>query len=320
MFTTAYTTSPLAGYGMTTERTAIKQEWLLNGSRGMIRPLHAEHHENGIGLNGDKDKRYVAKVLVDGNANIPLFAHPLDVEVEPGLIFTIIDCRGLVSVGYEGDVRVKAHMEYEFNATRAALSSEWLKNCESEFSAVGNGGDFPALIFSRWIAETVSRRFGLETDSQLRLQVLAAHHFMSMHCDNTKPLTEKERVYMQMKITRVTRLPASVVTDVLSDLEWNKDIKDFINNIKELSQSARLEDFTEFALITILKNSWFGKNASEILAMSLEFPPVFNAIVYSALSESGYNKTNIGQLAKQEAKSQSAAAYLTEISHTLKKG
>jgi hypothetical protein len=55
-------------------------------------------------------------------------------------------------------------------------------------------------------------------------------------------------------------------------------------------------------LITILKSSWFGNNAAELLAVSLEHPPTWVSLVYTSLSERSFKNANLSKIVERYGK------------------
>lgn len=74
-------------------------------------------------------------------------------------------------------------------------------------------------------------------------------------------------------------------------------IKDFCAQVKEITENNRLQAFEEGILVNLLIASWFGTNAREMIAVALEHPPTWIALVYAAFTEKSYKNTVISKIA-----------------------
>jgi hypothetical protein len=60
------------------------------------------------------------------------------------------------------------------------------------------------------------------------------------------------------------------VTNILEPIEFLPNVDALVETIKEHGNSLRYEQFNTAFLYTIINGSWFGSNAKEVLAVSLE--------------------------------------------------
>ena len=58
-------------------------------------------------------------------------------------------------------------------------------------------------------------------------------------------------------------------------------------------------------LYNALGNSWFGSNKTELISVALEHPPTWVAMIYTAVNDRGYRKSQIGAIALNSARKQS---------------
>jgi hypothetical protein len=67
-------------------------------------------------------------------------------------------------------------------------------------------------------------------------------------------------------------------------------------------ENVRLAKFNSAILLSVMANSWYGTNAKEIISISLEHPPTWIALVYTALSEKTFKSSAIFKAADRLGK------------------
>ena len=73
------------------------------------------------------------------------------------------------------------------------------------------------------------------------------------------------------------------------------NITEFCSTVQNVLENVRLKDFSMGMLVTLIGNSWFGVNANKILAIALEHPPTWLAVMGSAINYKGYKNTTIAK-------------------------
>lgn len=308
MFTNPYDTTSNQGAMVEVTARKIAEDWTLNKGNGAVRHL-------------DSNSPNKLFMVIDGNALIPLFEHPMTVQLDSSLAI-VGDLRGTVSIDNGGRISVRSMPTFEFNRTRLTLQRNWMAGdvwSGTDSALVPDTSDrsildYPCVIFSRWLSETLTRRLGLAIDTQLRVQVLAAFHYISMHKHYTgEPVNAMELVGVVRKIQTATRVPPEAISEMIDDLPFHRNIADFIRNIVERTGSPRLEGMDVASLFSFLKGSWSGRNPSEIISTALEYPPLFMTMAYMGLKEPGFKSTNIGTLCKMEARNTAAVSFIETI-------
>ena len=306
MFNTPYDTTAMVGHTTDTVRQKIMEDYALNSGTGAVR-----NFEGDI-----PNKLYM---VIDGNALIPLFEHPVVVNL--GNSYGVVaDMRGTVAVDRTGKLSVRSMPTYEFNKTRLSLQRNWLSGDASTPDTLvldtsdRQIADFPCVIFSRWVSETLTRRLGLTIDTQLRVQVLSAFHYISMHKNITgEPVSDMELVGVIRKIQVATRIPPDTIAEIVDQLPFFKNVGELMHYVEERTGSPRLEGIDVASLFSFLKGSWSGRNPSEVIAVAMEYPPLFMAMCYMGLKEPGFKSTNIGTLCKMEARNTAAVAFIESV-------
>jgi hypothetical protein len=71
-------------------------------------------------------------------------------------------------------------------------------------------------------------------------------------------------------------------------------------------------------LLTIVRNSWFGTNAKDYIAVALEHPPTWMAIVYTAIVERTYKNSMIYRVAEKAGKRGGAEEFIKNYTALVK--
>lgn len=236
--------------------------------------------------------------------DIPFFAHPMEVVVRDSATkenksYVVSDVRMMLARrGLSGDVsegvfRIRNHGEYMFSVCRTALSTAWL----TERPGVLRDISFvPAGIFSSWIAEAVSSRRALDAKDHQSILVIAGIFYQSLFMEGSS-FAEEDKPKIAQAVMRATHAPSTVVFDFLEKIDRMGSIADFCYWCRELLENPGLKDFNEGALVTILGNTWYGTNAKEILAVALEHPPTWLALVFYSFTERSFKNSTISRIA-----------------------
>lgn len=237
--------------------------------------------------------------MTDSEMSIPVFAHPLYVSMQQlrgssNESYLLSDARGymgLKPLDHNGKLTIKGHTEFDFVRYRTLLSAWWYKGNIDSFKYLS-----PILIsiYSKWLSESISRRFGLDPQDQLLISILSAYFYQSLFYSETF-FDESITVKMAKSIAQATYADIELVLDVMDQAREMKDLHDLCKAIVAVTDNPRLSDFNAPLLITLIATSWFGSNAREIAAVALEHIPTFITMVYSCLTDRGYGKTPIAK-------------------------
>lgn len=248
--------------------------------------------------------------IVPGLAEIPPFIHPITIEETSKRKTVIVDTRNSMRLQRDGDVSIQSLLDYNFSVARGILQCLW--NDENERVAVRNVGIIPMRLFARWITNNISIRRSLTLDAQLRVSIISAYFYFSLF---TSPddyhMADADLSRCVSNIAKATFADAKMVYDIIGDnpkqmtIPLLMNVGEFCNALVNHSQSLSLENMDSSFLYTVTGGSWFGANSREILAVALEHPPTWLAIVYTAAYERGYRNTSIGRMVQDLRKDDS---------------
>ena len=311
MFNSAYETRPCTMYRMDEVYKSLQLALVSNDS-AITRPVP---HIFATGQ-GHEDIIAIPHMVVDGAVGIPIFVHPVVIELpsqdkKHKAVEIVVDGRDVTKRDYNDNWKPTVYGEYSFLRTRLALQARWSANIlATEHGAPTH--HFAMRIYARWITDLLSRRFNLDLDNAVRTQALAGFMYLSMH-QPKKELKDYDMVDIAMKISRACSIPTAIASEVLTDLEYFSNVEDFTDAISTRIPSSRVSDLTPVVLYGILRGSWFGKNASELVSVAVEHPPTFDALIHAAAGSSSLQRTVLGTLVKAELRDRDAESFVQGI-------
>lgn len=236
-------------------------------------------------------------------SNIPSFAHPIEITAlhSSKREYLAIDVRPYVRVldnNGEVQVSIKNKTEYTLARARLAAAKIWLTSGPEVLSGFSS---LPCSIFSSWISENVAHRFMLDPLDQLRLAVVAAFYYQTLFVTEHEFNAEQRDKFNAVCI-KALRAPAKIVFETTDKISKLENITDFCETVKTILENPRLENFNAGLLVTILKGTWFGTNAAEMLGVSLEYPPTWISLVYASMSERTYRDSNLAKISERFSK------------------
>lgn len=258
------------------------------------------------------------------NKDIPLFSHPFptylnaDTKILGETPFILLDIRGVAKVGRTGELKLTNPTEYEFLLVRGLLTYFWYQNDPRDLV---NLGEIAPAIFTRWLAQSITRRLGLSPAEQVQVTVVALFYWYSLFTPNEEigegaiPEGEKRRIIT--KLNAISSIPSSMSFELADKLSYMPTLKDFVQGLKDVVQSPRMERLSEGLLMSMLGGSWFGFNAKEVVAVALEHPPTFLAILHMALKDRSYKKSMLGTLAYDHDKRGRGEEFSRNVNHLL---
>jgi hypothetical protein len=233
------------------------------------------------------------------NKHIKPFAHPLVIDrpggrsADTSTKIVVVDARTIARTDQSGSL--VGDMDFRYTEVRAKLMDKvWLQNAPLDLL---NSGDLPMRVFSRMFAENMQRRMNLSLDVQLRIQIIVAYYYICLFHDKIEN-DEDVMLANAKRISRSTGINLPKVLEVLEHVSAPFNIEKLALMLAEHGGSVRLQNMSAAIIYTMLGGIWFGSNATENVAVALEHPPTFCAMLYSALNDRSYRKTILSEVAK----------------------
>lgn len=258
--------------------------------------------------------RFFLGLITPKTTNIPPFGHPI-ILVHPvngdqivelrdakssieADIRTYVDVRNFTRLTRDGEIEVTSKLDYEVALYRGALSAWWAMQPTYDLLGLGN---FQVTMFTRWIVEQLNRKLALPSETQLLATIITAYYYLCLFVEEDT-LREEDKIKMAKQIASSTFFSVEQVLNVIEPLPLLNDIQAYTDALVNHTESIRFERFNPVLLYGILGNSWFGLNSKEMVAVAIEHPPTFIAMLYAAAKEYGYRNTIIGRVIHDNAK------------------
>lgn len=282
IFKTAYDTSVCRGY----DQRAINDSIVKSLIQGQTQPVKKDIF-----------------AVVEGNLAKP-FPHPFYTTESNRNHGFAIDVRQYLKdssvSGEELNIRIRNKSEYELLINRAILNKVFLIDY-NELTYIHPG---LMTIYAEWISSNIGKRFALDYREMTIIKSLCALYYLSLFT-HEKDWNEYFTANALLKINQVMKIPSVAVKEYIMDIENPlTTIDSLIELIKEKCDNIRLNGLTPGILISIISSTWFGNNHAELLAVALEHPPTFVALVYTAINDTLYRRIGFSQVVTNVLKSE----------------
>lgn len=291
MYADSYQTTVGSAFVTKQIETAIKQAIIKDSIDNVVLNVNCNGHFKPVFVTG----------TYPSESEIPLFTHPITVLNFNQQNYLCTDLRLYVRKDLDlSDIEagIKNLTEYNFVKSRAVLNLLWLNN---EVSYIKNSLSFAGAVYAAWLAEVISKAFALDFKDQTVIAVLASFYYQTLF-DNERVFNDEYKEKLAVHTIKATKAPADFVFKTLDRVETLTSINDLCQAITDIVENVRLKNLNLAVLLTLIKNSWYGTNVKEILAVSLEHPPTWIAIVYACLSERTYKNAMIYRVAERLGK------------------
>lgn len=176
---------------------------------------------------------------------------------------------------------------------------------EADPSSFDSLGNFGIICFGFWLGNIISNTEGLQIVDRNRLIVASMYWGWTQKNIVGRPASEDLSAEEERTATSVISgnvgIERSEILTIIRTLGRVSDIYSFVTAIKKLDIN-RLRNIDSGTLITLVGNSWFGfVDTKHMLAVALEYPPYFYAILFEALENNRlYKKTNIAGVVENQ--------------------
>lgn len=243
--------------------------------------------------------------------DVMLFNHPLLVKVDNKDIL-VTDLRLYINnhdMNAEFNKRIKNLTEFTFCKNRAILNQFWVNG---EIDNVKHASFFASMVFTNLLAETISKIYYLDYKDQIKLSIATSVFYQTLFLD-VKELNELDKQRIATHTIKATSAPSELVFECIDKLPLMSNLDSYCDAVKELLENIRLKDFNLAMLLTIIRNSWYGTNAKELIAIALEHPPTWIAMVYAAITEKTYTNSSVSKIAERLSKRGQSEEFIKNI-------
>lgn len=292
---TAYSTTVLRNYAPTVSKIAneINKEWIHSNGVTFAYSIGGEsvYTDNVYGV--------TAKAI-----DVPPFSHPITFNRDISDFKndhsqqTFVDVRTVTRLNRDGTIEITQLDEFNIICARAALENKAVNGRISDLLEVGN---FPIIVYMRWLGQIIGNQLSLEPVAQLRTSVIAAAFFITQFEEEKVigKFSERAKARMASIIAKGSYVTPESVLQILNDVPAMNSIEEFVEALKQHGGSIRFERFNAALLAQFVSRSWWGDSSGTISGVALEHPPTFLALVYAALQMHGYKDAPLSNVVKQ---------------------
>ena len=256
---------------------------------------------------------------------IPQFIHPIlisDPVISKTDSYLCVDGRSFIKQGgdyfsgssmKELEPFIRNRAEFDFLRAREILNMLWLaEGC----TIIADIFTFADSIYHAWISDNISKKYSLDMREQLTVSVIC-HLFYQTLFVNDNINVEFIKTQFVPHTIKVTKAPSEFVESIVDQITKFESVEDLCDTIALIVGGIKLRSFNGGVLITILRNTWNGVNAPEILAVALEHPPTFISLVYISLVERTYKSSALCRIAEKSAKQELATSFVNAFAHMI---
>lgn len=247
-------------------------------------------------------------VFVFGGATsemkIPPFAHPYLVQNFKGQDFLVTDMRLFrgtdreYSSEREFENSVRNRTEFSLAKSRAALNLHWLDPHRDRLRTRFN---FASSVFAAWLSQAIAKAYALDFQDQMRITAVGIYYYSLLFTEDSR-LTGDAMEIAVIHTIKATKFPAAEVYKLFENIGDINGIEDYCKEVQKVVENVRLQNFNYAMLLTLIRNSWYGTNAKEMLAVAMEHPPTWISIVFATLTERSYKSSALYKLIEMQGK------------------
>jgi hypothetical protein len=256
-----------------------------------------------------------AFVIVDASSHyleqLPALRHPyiiMDEKTHKASIF--LDARTMLTedkVTQEYILRGGSRVDFFMLMMRVSLERMWLDKRQLELRSASS---VPAIIFARWVSSTLAQRYMLDPREQESIEIISGYYYYGQFSDAKPDDLDKIVGYLSRHMGLEAKRCYEVLDKIKDDI---KGVNAFCTVLAEVTESIRLKDFNAGHLFTALGMSYFGMMGKELVAVALEHPPTWIAMLSYAVTDAMYRKSVIGTMMERGSMRQKSKDFLMAI-------
>lgn len=231
--------------------------------------------------------------LGDLEEQVPPFVH---VYFSDSNKWAAMDFRPFVTIDkMSKKIKIRNLYDFELTQARFILSSLWKLNATGKIYTLKLAHE----IYGSWLGDTISKKFGLEPQDQVRIQALALIFYASLFENN---FNEESIDKLIIRFRKETFITDDLLKETYRRISTLNNINDFCENCFNVTGNMRLKGFNFTVLMNIIQTNWLSVNGKDILFTALEHPPTWVSIIYGALNIRSFSKSYIANIADRVSK------------------
>lgn len=237
-------------------------------------------------------------------------------------VYIVSDYRLLVTKNQDftgsGTISIKSGKIPDFNLYKDLQTIGELTYIGASLKSLAS---IPQKVFSMWLAVSISRRYSLDFKDQYILNVIFGVWFNSLFIDQEtfkgEPLDEL--LMGLLSNPNHDRELLSAIKTTLEDGFKLATINDAIDLSKKfVTNLTYIGDFNLNVLMSLISNTYYSLNGKELIAMSLEYPGIFMAILYNVVTDKTFKKSVLMTIAEKFSRKQELTTFIEQYSFMVK--
>lgn len=161
---------------------------------------------------------------------------------------------------------------------------------------------FAAKAYMNWVSRGLVNRFSLPFEDKTHLDILCAIFF---YCNghDFQEVIKSSNYKFYADIGELTGLGANRLVHTmekcgLKEIEGRFDMDALVDAMRLVSRDCH-EKISYSSLTSVLARSWYGEAGMFYCNLALEYPPMFLTLVYFALTDRTYSRSQFGNVLKE---------------------
>lgn len=215
-------------------------------------------------------------------------------------------------LGIERLVKTNA---WRHQCVRMSLNNVLLKGDHDVFSRLT---DLPCRLFYRWVSAILTKKYSLHVSVQANLWVICCFYYMAMIYEDLREPGDARLLQMDV-VANATGIPLDTVSEIAQKLGKLHNAQDLCDNITKHAGTLQLGKLSDTALFILAGSSWYDVNGRENIQVALEHLPSWIAIVYTAIDDRTYNKSDIAIRLESAARRGEKESFIDLVTHIVDK-
>lgn len=261
---------------------------------------------------------YLIAIASKESKKVKPFSHPVFITEERSkklqlpTNYSVVDLRPFCSGVKDGELLMRDRLGCQLAMLRGELDVLW--NMEQSWFKQVDGLAMSA--YSAYLSESVARRLMLDPEAQLQLSVIFGLYFYwTLTTDGESTWDDKELLKACSVVSRTTMVSIDVIVDFVDGVTFpvNMTLSGLCEFIRERIPTKRLESLDVPLLYALVSGGWQGANGRQIVAISLEHPPTWMAIVLATLDNKTAQRSQLFETLKRWNKGDAFERYSMSV-------
>lgn len=271
---------------------------------------HPEGADQLLVVSNSRDSHSVLALCADAPVTAKPFFLPLVYPLNQHTYY-VFDARAMTRWDrHEHRTVISNPGLYRREVIRTVLQATWQQEGPNALLRLGT---FQVKLFTSWVTEQISRRFGLDGEQQMTLSVVVAYYYLSLFTHHK----DIDRDRTAIIISRALNLSLAYVQTHLTRIDVVRNAPELLEQLPEVLMSTRIAGLSLDVLIAMLSGTWFGANNTYLIASAIEYPPTFITLAYLALTDKSTKISGLAKLAQRYEREQSCKEFITLTSRLL---